>query len=65
VERPPDPPAAAEPDPIDLITPEYFNDDLTEEDRKYLSIKWGRAYKPYEWVQLEQYYTDMFNAFDI
>lgn len=50
---------------IDLITPEYFNDDLTEEDKKYLSIKWGRTYKPYEWIQLEQYYNDMTNAFDI
>lgn len=63
-------PAAApvsedEPEPIDNVTPEYFNDDLTDEDKKYLSIKWGRVYKPYEWVQLEQYYTDMCSAFDI
>ena len=54
-----------EPAPIDLVTPEYFTDDLTEEDRKYLSIKWGRAYKPFEWVQLEQLYSDMTAAFDI
>lgn len=52
-------------EPIDTITPEYFSDDLTDDDKKYLSIKWGRAYKPYEWVQLEQYYQDMFAAFDI
>jgi len=38
---------------IDLNEPEFFDDDLTEEDKKYLTIKWGRAYKPYEWVQLE------------
>ena len=50
---------------IDLTTPEYFDDDLTEEDKKYLSIKWGRVYKPHEWVQLEQYYTDMTQSFDI
>ena len=50
---------------IDLNEPEFFDDDLTEEDKKYLTIKWGRAYKPYEWVQLEQYYQDMMNAFDI
>lgn len=66
-EKPPEPPPEEQPqqESIDLITPEYFIDDLTEEDKKYLSIKWGRAYKPYEWVQLEQYYNDMFNAFDI
>lgn len=64
-EKPAAPPPEQEQENIDLITPEYFNDDLTEEDKKYLSIKWGRAYKPYEWVQLEQYYTDMTNAFDI
>ena len=36
--------------PIDLNEPEYFEDDLTEEDKKYLTIKWGKAYRPYEWV---------------
>lgn len=50
---------------VDMIEPTYFNDDLTEEDKKYLTIKWGKTYKPYEWVQLEQYYEDMMNAFDI
>lgn len=72
VERPPEPESEPEPAqepaesaPIDLIAPEYFDDDLTEEDKKYLSIKWGRVYKPYEWVQLEQYYADMISAFDI
>ena len=24
--------------------------DLTDEDKKYLNIKWGRTYKPEEWV---------------
>lgn len=50
---------------VDMIEPTYFNEDLTEEDKKYLTIKWGKTYKPYEWVQLEQYYEDMMNAFDI
>lgn len=50
---------------IDLNAAEYFNDDLTEEDKKYLTIKWGKAYKPYEWVQLEKYYQEMMSAFDI
>lgn len=52
------------PTPIDN-TPEYFTDDLTDEDKKYLTIKWGRTYKPYEWVQLEEYYQNMINAYDI
>lgn len=51
--------------PIDLNEPEYFNDDLTEEDKKYLTIKWGKAYRPYEWVQLEKLYQEMMAAFDI
>ena len=39
--------------------------DLTEEDRKYLILKWGNYYKPYELVQLEQFYTEMEEAYDI
>lgn len=39
--------------------------DLTDEDRRYLLIKWGKAYKPEEWVKLEQLYTDMSNSYDI
>lgn len=66
-EKPADPDAettlAAE--PIDLTESAFFEDDLTEDDKKYLTIKWGRAYRPYEWVQLEQYYQNMMNAFDI
>ena len=30
-----------------------FVDDLTEEDRLYLRLKWGKTYKPEEWVKLE------------
>lgn len=51
--------------PIDLNEPEFFSDDLTEEDKKYLTIKWGKAYRPYEWVQLEKLYQEMMAAFDI
>ena len=57
--------ANAAPAPIDLIEPEFFNDDLTEEDKKYLTIKWGKTYRPYEWVQLEKLYQEMMAAFDI
>ena len=42
-----------------------FNDDLTEEDRIYLRLKWGRAYKPEEWIRLEQLYEEMMGSYDI
>lgn len=54
-----------EPAPIDAFEPIGFEDDLTEEDKTYLAIKWGKTYKPYEWVQLEKYYQEMMQSFDI
>lgn len=39
--------------------------DLTDEDRRYLLIKWGKAYKPDEWVKLEQLYQEMSQSYDI
>lgn len=50
---------------MDMLEPTFFNDDLTEEDKKHLTIKWGKTYKPYEWVQLEKYYQEMMQSFDI
>lgn len=38
---------------------------LTQEDKIYLAMKWGRLYKPDEWVTLEQKYTDMKKSFTI
>lgn len=37
---------------------------LTDEDIKYLRIKWGN-YRPEEWVSLEQLYSDMMESYDI
>ena len=42
-----------------------FIDDLTEEDRTYLRLKWGKAYKPEEWVRLEQLYEEMMSSYDV
>lgn len=39
--------------------------ELTEEDKKYLRLKWGKAYKPEEWIALEQLYNDMMESYDI
>lgn len=44
---------------------EEMNLNLTDEDKTYLRLKWGRAYKPYEWVALEQLYEEMMNSYDI
>lgn len=38
---------------------------LTQEDKIYLAMKWGRLYKPDEWLDLEKNYTEMTNSFDI
>lgn len=42
-----------------------MTDGLTPEDITYLKIKWGKAYKPDEWLQLEKLYTDMMESYDI
>lgn len=57
----------------EIAEPDYFDDgtesslvaDLTEEDRTYLRLKWGRTYKPEEWVKLEQLYQEMRQSYDI
>ena len=40
-------------------------DDLTDDDKKYLRLKWGKSYKPEEWVKLEQLYEEMMSSYDI
>jgi hypothetical protein len=40
------------------------NLDLTNEDRTYLFLKWGK-YTPEEWVKLEQLYEEMMSSYDI
>ena len=42
-----------------------LNDELTEEDRLYLRIKWGKTYKPDEWISLEKLYEEMTSSYDI
>ena len=52
---------------------DYFDDgatdalvaELTEEDRLYLRLKWGKAYKPDEWIELEKLYQEMMESYDI
>jgi len=61
----PKPVVEEQPEPIDRLEPDGFDDDLTEEDKKYLTLKWGKVYRPYEWVQLEKLYQEMMASFDI
>lgn len=39
--------------------------DLDQEDKMYLAVKWGRLYKPSQWVALEQLYNEFMDSFDI
>lgn len=38
---------------------------LTEEDKTFLRLKWGKNYKQDEWVKLEQLYNEMMESYDI
>ena len=39
--------------------------ELTQDDKLYLAMKWGRLYRPSEWIELEKHYNEMMNSFDI
>lgn len=49
----------------DFSVQDEFDDQLTEEDKIMLRLKWGRGYRAEEWVRLEQLYNDMMNSYDI
>lgn len=38
---------------------------LTQEDKIYLAMKWGKLYTPPEWIELEKSYEEMMQSFDI
>lgn len=68
--EPPPPSERASQEPIEDYFAKQFEEDcvalgLTEEDQTYLRLKWGKGYKPEEWVSLEQLYVDMINSYDI
>lgn len=39
--------------------------ELTQEDKVYLAIKWGRFYTAEQWVRLEELYKQFMDTFDI
>lgn len=64
---PPPPPSSYAEVPVSSSQEEELVEelDLTEEDKTYLRLKWGKIYKPDEWVKLEQLYNDMCESYDI
>ena len=63
-------------DGVSLGTEDYFAEqnseydidiaaDLTDDDKRYLLLKWGKSYTPEEWVKLEQLYNEMMQSYDI
>ena len=75
--KPPDiePPQDTSSSPIGFEDEDYFESqtcaatspdlDLTPEDVIMLRLKWGKTYKPEEWVRLEQLYNEMMESYDI
>lgn len=75
--KPPDiePPQDTSFSPIGFEDEDYFESqvgaatnpdlDLTPEDIIMLRLKWGKTYKPEEWVRLEQLYNEMMESYDI
>lgn len=69
-EMPPEPePEVAPPDFYDASPPEDEDNEiemsLTDEDKTYLKLKWGKNYRPDEWVWLEKLYNEMCDSYDI
>lgn len=65
--------AASPPSPMSYDQSKYMAEqqipdlslDLTNQDKKYLVMKWGRYYTPQQWIQLQTFYNEMMNSFDI
>lgn len=65
-------PEEPEDQPYEATPPSYMFEEepeedlgLTEEDKRYLRLKWGKNYKQEEWVWLEQFYTEMMESYDV
>lgn len=51
-------------DKLDFEVPD-LGAELTDEDKQYLYLKWGKGYTPDEWVRLEQLFNEMMQSYDI
>lgn len=66
------PPPEAPPEPVDPYKENDFLDEvespaaqLSQEDKIYLAMKWGRNYHAEQWIKLDRMYEEMSNSFDI
>ncbi len=51
--------------PPEPVEDNSIEDSLTDDEKLTLRIKWGKTYKPDEWVQLEKLYNEMMESYDI
>ena len=51
--------------PFEEVTLPDMGANLTEEDKVYLAMKWGRLYTAADWVTLENMYKDYETSFDL
>ena len=71
--REPPPPIVEPEERNPFLQNDYFDDgatnelvaELTDEDKIYLRLKWGKTYKPDEWIELERLYCEMMESYDI
>ena len=72
----PPPPPQKDPPPFNANDYDYFdqqNDiedldlgiEMSDEMKLEMRLKWGKQYKPEEWVQLEKLYNEMMESYDI
>lgn len=47
------------------MPPVAFEEMVTAEEKRMLSLKWGRLYQLEEWISLEKFYQEMMESFDI
>ena len=51
--------------PFEVVELVDVGAELTQEDKVYLAMKWGRLYSAADWVTLEQLYNEYLESFDI
>lgn len=47
------------------ISATYWTDQLTEEDIKYLMLKWGTVYTPEQWIKMETMYSKYAQEYEL
>ena len=47
------------------MPPISFEDMITDDEKRMLSVKWGKLYRLEEWIALEKFYQEMMDSYDI